>query len=81
MKELLKKLKREIEQELLRIRNELKNIDKKTDLHNYYLLVNIEGFLKQDLKILKKGLNEKSIETILRHLKIEDEELIEKGNK
>lgn len=74
MKELLKKLKREIEQELLRIRNELKNIDKNSNEHNYFLLINREGFLKQDLEILKKGLYEESIEVLLRHLRIDSED-------
>lgn len=74
MKELLKKLKREIEQELLKIRNELKNIDKNSNEHNYFLLINRERFLKQDLEILKKGICEESIEVFLRHLKIEDED-------
>lgn len=74
MKELLKRIKRDIEQELLRIRNELKNIDKKTNEHNYYLLVNRAGFLKHDLEILKKGVCEESIEVLLRHLRIDDED-------
>lgn len=74
MKELLKRIKRDIEQELLRIRNELKNIDKKTNEHNYYLLVNREGFLKHDLEILNKGICEESIQTILRHSRINDED-------
>lgn len=74
MKELLKRIKREIEQELLKIRKELKNIDKKTNEHDFYLLKNREGFLVFDLKTLSKGINEKSIETILRYLRIEDEE-------
>lgn len=74
MKELLKKLKREIEQELLRIRNELKNIDKNSNEHNYFLLINREGFLKQDLEILKKSLYEESVEVLLRHLRIDSED-------
>lgn len=74
MKELLKRIKRDIEQELLRIKNELKNINKNSKEHVDVVLRNSEKFLKQDLEILRKGICEESIEVFLRHLKIDSED-------
>lgn len=74
MKELLKRIKSDIEQELLRIKNELKNINKNSKEHVDVVLRNSEKFLKQDLEILRKDICEESIEILLRHLRIEDED-------
>lgn len=74
MKELLKRIKRDIEQELLRIRNELKNINENSKEHVDVVLRNSEKFLKQDLEILKKGICEESIEVLLRHSRIDNED-------
>lgn len=73
MKELLKRIKRDTEKELSRIRNELKNINENSKEH-VVVLKNSEKFLKQDLETLKKGVCEESIEVLLKHLRIEDED-------
>jgi tetratricopeptide (TPR) repeat protein len=74
MKELLKRIKRDTEKELSRIRNELKNINENSKEHVVVVLKNSEKFLKQDLETLKKGVCEESIEVLLKHLRIEDED-------